>query len=255
MGELHLEVYIERLRREYEVECTVGAPKVNYRETINQRQEFDFTHKKQTGGQGQYAKVVGFIEPMTDEEMKEVGANFEFENRIVGTNIPPEYIPSCGKGVQDATAEGPLVGAEAQGVRVVLQDGATHQVDSSDMAFRFCMASAVRQAVRQARPSILEPVMGVEVTAPEEFQGTVIAGLNRRMGLIQASEISPDGKDVVIEAEVPLAQMFGYSTDLRSNTQGKGVFTMEYGRHTPVTRDNQEMLIKQYQEEKEADAA
>merc|ERR1712232_103695 len=178
----------------------------------------------------------------TDEEMLELKAQHEFENRVVGTNIPPEYIPSCGKGVADAMAEGALIGGEAQGVRVVLEDGQTHPVDSSDMAFRFSMATAVRNAIRDAQPSILEPVMSVEVTSPEEFQGTIIAGLNRRFGLIQNTEMSPDGKDVIIEAEVPLNQMFGYSTDLRSSTQGKGVFTMEYSRHTPVLREEQEML-------------
>jgi len=255
MGELHLEVYVERLKREYSVECTVGEPKVNYKETINRKIKFEHLHKKQSGGSGQYAKVIGFIEPMSPEEIQQIGAQVEFNNHVVGTNIPPEYIPSCEKGFKDAMTEGALVGGEVQGVRVVLQDGAAHAVDSSDMAFRIAMAHAVRNAMREAQPSILEPVMTVEVEIPAEFQGTVVAGLNRRMGLIQSSDMNDDGSGVKLVAEVPLASMFGYSTEIRSATQGKGEFTMEYARHAPVRMDVQESLIKKFKEEKDEEAA
>jgi elongation factor G len=171
MGELHLEIYIERMNREYGVECITGQPNVNYKETIGSLQKFEWLHKKQTGGAGQYAKVIGYIEPISDEEKKELGKVNSFENECVGTNIPPEYYSSCEKGTFDAMKEGALVGCEVEGVRVVLQDGAAHAVDSSDMAFRTCMANAVRDAMRKANPSILEPVMAVEVNVPSEFQG------------------------------------------------------------------------------------
>jgi elongation factor G len=255
MGELHLEVYIERMKREYNVECVTGQPSVNYKETINNEVKFDWLHKKQTGGAGQYARVIGFIEPLDENEMKEAGKVNQFENHCVGTNIPPEYYTSCEKGMLDAMNEGALVGAEVEGVKVVLQDGAAHAVDSSDQAFRTAMANAIRDSMKRANPSILEPVMLVEVEVPAEFQGTVVAGLNRRMGLIQASDMNDDGSGIRIEAEVPLANMFGYSTELRSQTQGKGEFTMEYRKHVPVPRNTQEELMKKYKEEKEAENA
>ena len=248
MGELHLEVYIERMKREYDVECVTGQPNVSYRETINNKQEFDFIHKKQTGGAGQYARVMGYIEPLSEEEQKEIGKSCDFENRCIGTNIPPEYYSSCEKGSQDALAEGALVGCEVQGVRVVLQDGASHAVDSSDQAFRTCMANAVRDTMKKADPNILEPVMNVEVEIPTEFQGTVVAALNRRMGMIQSSDVNDDGSGTKILAEVPLANMFGYSTELRSLTQGKGEFSMEYFKHIQVPRNSQEELMRKYKE-------
>lgn len=205
MGELHLEIYVERMAREYNVDCVTGQPSVNYKETINSGPiKFDWLHKKQTGGAGQYAKVMGFIEPFPEEARTESGEVNEFDNRCVGTNIPPEFYSSCQKGTMDAMVEGALVGAEVEGVKVVLEDGAAHAVDSSDMAFRTCMANAVRDAMRKANPSVLEPVMTVEVEIPSEFQGTVVAGLNRRMGLIQSSDMNEDGSGIRIEAEVPL---------------------------------------------------
>mmetsp|Transcript_38521 Transcript_38521/g.43971 ORF Transcript_38521/g.43971 Transcript_38521/m.43971 type:complete len:739 (-) Transcript_38521:169-2385(-) len=255
MGELHLEVYIERMNREYGVECVVGQPNVNYKETISSKQEFNWLHKKQTGGSGQYAKVIGYIEPLSAEEMKEIGDVNEFENRCIGTNIPPEYYTSCEKGMNDAMVEGALIGAEVEGVRVVLEDGASHAVDSSDMAFRICMSHAVRNTMRKANATVLEPVMTVEIDAPGEFQGTIIAGINRRMGLIQTSDVSDDGSGINVIAEVPLNHMFGYSTELRSQTQGKGEFTMEYLRHTPLPRNAQDELIEKHKSEKEAEAA
>lgn len=255
MGELHLEVYVERLNREYGVECITGKPNVNYRETINQMQKFDFIHKKQTGGAGQYARVMGYIEPLSEELQKELNCMTEFDNQCVGTNIPPEYYSSCEKGMNDAMLEGALVGSEVQGVRVVLQDGASHAVDSSDMAFRTCMANAVRDTMKKANPSILEPVMNVEVEIPSEFQGSVVAALNRRMGMIQSSDVNDDGSGIKILAEVPLSNMFGYSTELRSLTQGKGEFSMEYLKHIQVPRNVQEDLMKKYLEEKEEEEA
>ena len=255
MGELHLEVYIERMNREYKVECVTGQPNVNYKETIGRKVPFDFLHKKQTGGAGQYAKVIGYIEPLSQEEKAEADGVNVFDNQLIGMNIPPEYHTSCEKGANDAFAEGALVGCEVEGVKVVLQDGASHAVDSSDLAFRTCMANAVRDSMRKAKASILEPVMTVEVDAPAEFQGDVVAGLNRRMGLIQSSEMNEDGSGIKVICDVPLANMFGYSTELRSSTQGKGEFTMEYLKHVQVPRNTQEELMKKYQEEKEAENA
>lgn len=255
MGELHLEIYIERMNREYNVECVTGKPNVNYKETIGKKVTFDYLHKKQTGGAGQYAKVMGFIEPITASERQELGRVNDFENRCTGMNIPPEFYASCEKGANDAFVEGPLVGSEVEGVRVVLQDGAAHAVDSSDLAFRTCMAHAVRDSMKNANSSILEPVMTVEVDVPSEFQGTVVGGLNRRMGLIQSSDMNDDGSGIKIVCEVPLANMFGYSTELRSQTQGKGEFTMEYARHSEVPRSTQEELMKKYKSEQMAAAA
>ena len=255
MGELHLEVYIERMNREYKVECITGKPNVNYKETISKKVPFDFLHKKQTGGAGQFARVMGYIEPLPEAERKELGETNLFENECVGMNIPPEYYTSCEKGAHDAFKEGALVGCEVEGVRVVLQDGAAHAVDSSDQAFRTCMANAVRDSMTKANSFILEPVMAVEVEVPSEFQGTVVAGLNRRMGLIQSSDMNEDGSGIKIVCDVPLANMFGYSTELRSQTQGKGEFSMEYSKHIEVPRNTQEELMKKYKEEQQAAAA
>jgi elongation factor G len=256
MGELHLEVYIERMLREYNVECITGKPNVNYKENISKRVDFDYLHKKQTGGAGQYARCIGYIEPVTAEDREEEPDKVNiFENRCVGTNIPPEYYSSCEKGAIDAFTEGPLVGCAVEGVKVVLLDGAAHSVDSSDQAFRTCMATAVRTTMRQANASILEPVMTVEIDIPAEFQGTVVGGINRRMGLIQNSDMNDDGSSIKISADVPLANMFGYSTELRSQTQGKGEFSMEYKKHIEVPRSTQELLMKKYKEEKDAENA
>ena len=256
MGELHLEVYIERMLREYNVECVTGKPNVNYKETIDKRVDFDYLHKKQTGGAGQYARCIGYIQPLTEEDREDEPDSVNiFENRCVGMNIPPEYYSSCEKGANDAFVEGALVGCAVEGVKVVLLDGAAHAVDSSDQAFRTCMAQAVRTTMRQASPAILEPVMTVEIEIPSEFQGTVVAGINRRMGLIQNSDMNDDGSSIKILADVPLANMFGYSTELRSQTQGKGEFSMEYNKHIEVPRNTQELLMKKYKEEQDAENA
>lgn len=245
MGELHLEIYIERMKREYNVECISGSPAVNYKETISKKAEFNYLHKKQSGGAGQFARVIGYIEPLEDELLQN-GINFEFENHVVGTNIPPEFIPSCEKGAKASLESGILAGYPLTGARVVITDGQAHSVDSSDMAFQIAMKYAMRQAAKDARPQILEPVMMLEVVIPSEFQGTVIGGLNKRGGMIHSTDLSDDGSLTTVKAEVPLAAMFGYSTDIRSSTQGKGEFSMEYKTHQPVLKDVQDELVKKY---------
>jgi len=253
MGELHLDVYIERMKREFDLDCKIGQPSVNYKETIHSKAEFDYLLKKQSGGQGQFARVIGYIEPLKDDEEGDAVLN-EFNNQCTGTNIPPEYYPSCAKGMNDAMSEGGLIGAEVQGLRCVLKDGAAHAVDSSDMAFRNCMAYAIKDTMMKAKPAILEPIMNVEVEIPTDFQGNVVAALNKRNGMIQSCEVNEEGGGTRIVCDVPLASMFGFSTELRSSTQGKGEFTMEYLRHDPVTRDMQESLVKKHLEEKQAAA-
>ena len=245
MGELHLDIYIERLRREFNVDCVTGSPLVNYKETVSARAPFSYLHKKQTGGSGQYARVIGFIEAQ-DEEDRKLGKDVLFENHVVGTNIPPEFIPSCEKGAITACERGFLAGHPMTGVRIVITDGQAHAVDSSDMAFQLAMQYGLREAVKSAKGQLLEPIMKLEVVAPAEFQGTLISGLNKRNGLVLGSDLNDDGSQVTIESEVPLSAMFGYSTDLRSATQGKGEFTMEYKDHAPVPRTTQEDLIKEY---------
>jgi len=245
MGELHLDIYIERIKREYNCEVVVGQPKVAYRETIQQMAEYDYTHKKQTGGSGQYARVAGYIEPIPAEENIE----YEFGDKIVGGVISREYIPGCDKGFQEQLKEGFLIGQPMVNVRVVLNDGATHSVDSSEMAFKSASKAALREIVSKAKPVILEPVMKLESTAPEEFQGVVIGQINQRRGIIVNT--SNDAGYVVVEAEVPLKEMFGYSSDLRGMTQGKGEFTMEFLKYSIVPKSIQEEIIEEYKKEKE----
>ncbi|EFN59906.1 hypothetical protein CHLNCDRAFT_56440 [Chlorella variabilis] len=242
MGELHLEIYIERMKREYKVDCEVGKPRVNFREAVTRRAEFDYLHKKQSGGQGQYGRVTGYLEPLPADHP----TKFEFENGILGNAIPPNFIPACEKGFREAVNAGALIGHPVEGVRVVLTDGAAHAVDSSELAFKLACMFAFKQGYEKAAPTILEPIMNVEasITAPSEFQGNIIGDVNRRKGIIMSSE--QEGDDVVINAHVPLNEMFGYSTGLRSMTQGKGEFTMEYQAHMPVTADTQAELTSHY---------
>ncbi|WFD32225.1 Elongation factor G, mitochondrial [Malassezia sp. CBS 17886] len=230
MGELHLEIYVERMRREYNVPCTTGKPRVAFRETIAEPSKFNYTHKKQTGGAGQFGRVIGYIEPMRVDE--DTGKDTAFENSVVGGNIPSGYIAACEKGFLDALEKGPLAGYPVCGVRFVLEDGASHSVDSSELAFRIATTAAFREAVKGAAPTILEPKMAVEVVAPVEFQGAVIGSLNQRKGTIEDTEVRED--EFTLTAEVSLNDMFGYSSQLRGLTQGKGEFTMEYKRHEPV---------------------
>ncbi len=238
MGELHLEVYVERMKREYKVEAEVGRPRVNYREAITRAADFDYLHKKQSGGQGQYGRVVGRIEPLPEGSP----SSFEFVNGMVGAAIAPGFIVAIEKGFREAVQSGALIGYPVQGVRVTLTDGASHAVDSSELAFKIAALHAFRQACDKAAPVILEPLMRVEVTVPVEFQGAIVGAVNRRKGVIQSSD--QQGDDVIINAEVPLNNMFGYSTELRSMTQGKGEFAMEYVRHAAVTQEAQAELMK-----------
>ena len=239
MGELHLDIYIERMKREYKCEVDVGEPRVNYRECITQRATFDYLHKKQSGGSGQYGRVVGYVEPLEEGNQDVV-----FENGIIGNAISPGYILACDKGFKEAAQTGGLIGHPVEGIKIVLTDGASHAVDSSEMAFKLAALAAFRTVFEKAKPKILEPVMSVEITVPGEFQGTVIGNVNRRKGTIKDS--TAEGDDVIISCDVPLKNMFGYSTELRSMTQGKGEFTMEYASHQPVTQDAQAELMAEY---------
>jgi elongation factor G len=245
MGELHLDVYVERMKREYAAEVVVGQPQVAYRETITQRTAFDYLHKKQTGGSGQYGRVAGIMAPMEE-------GDYEFVDSIVGGVIPREYISSCDKGFQACLKKGSLIGAPVVGIRMEINDGAAHAVDSSDMAFQQAAIGGFRQAYGKAHPQILEPIMKVVVETPSEYQGQVLATINQRRGMIVGT--NEDGFYSAIEAEVPLAEMFGYSTVLRSSTQGKAEFTMEFSRYRPVPKSVSEELIKKYLESKKSAA-
>ncbi|SOV09223.1 Elongation factor G, mitochondrial [Ustilago sp. UG-2017a] len=242
MGELHLEIYVERMRREYNVPCTTGKPRVAFRETVEKKASFAYTHKKQTGGAGQFGRVMGYIEPM--EVDPETGVDTAFENRVVGGSIPNGYIAACEKGFYDALEKGALSGHAVTGVRFVLEDGAAHSVDSSELAFRLATAGAFREAYQKANAVILEPKMTVEAVAPIEFQGAVIGALNQRKGTISDTEIRED--EFTLTAEVSLNDMFGYSSQLRGLTQGKGEFSMEYKCHTPVMMNIQKEMQEAY---------
>lgn len=245
MGELHLEIYIERMKREYACDVIAGKPQVAFRETIGSATKFSYTHKKQSGGSGQFAKVMGTMEPI---QPLNLDAPYEFIDDVVGGTIPREYIPSCDKGFQEQLKKGMLIGAPVVGVRMRLEDGQYHDVDSSDIAFRIAAMAAIRESYMNTKPQILEPIMKLEVQAPEEFQGTVMGQVNQRRGVIQGSS-TMEGY-VTIQALVPLVEMFGYSTDLRSATQGKGEFTMEFSEYQAVPRNVQEEMVKKYQEKR-----
>jgi elongation factor G len=241
MGELHLEVYVERMRREYNAEVETGQPQVAYRETITRRAEFNYTHKKQTGGAGQFGRISGYIEPIENKE-------FAFENRITGGAIPTQFIPACEKGFKACLAKGPKLEFPITGITVVINDGAAHSVDSSDMAFMAAARGAFREAYQKARPVVHEPIMKVVVETPTEYQGAVMGSLNQRRGMIVGSQ--DEGPMCVIEAQVPLAEMFGYSTVLRSLTQGKAQFTMEFSTYKQVPQALTEELVKKAAESK-----
>ena len=239
MGELHLDIYLERMRREYQVKLETGAPQVAYRESISQKTVFDYTHKKQTGGAGQYGRVCGIIEPIPH-------GDFEFVDELKGGVIPTEYIPACEKGFLHAMQKGPLVGFPIVGVRIILNDGNYHPVDSSDLAFQQAAFSAFRESYSKCKPIILEPIMRVGVETPPEYQGQVLSTINQRRGMILSA--TEDRILTAIEAEVPLSEMFGYSTVLRSATQGKAEFTMEFSRYAKVPESLAENLKKTFQE-------
>jgi len=239
MGELHLDVYVERMKREYRAEVKTGMPQVAYREAISQRVAFDYTHKKQTGGAGQYARVIGHMEPLPK------GA-YEFVNEVKGGRIPREFIPSCDKGFKAVLKKGPLIGFPVIGIRIVLNDGQYHPVDSSDIAFQTAAQGAFRQVYMKAKPQILEPIMKVSVEGPSEFAGNVFATISQRRGMIVSSV--EDGMLARVDAEVPLSEMFGYSSVLRSLTQGKAEFTMEFLRYGRVPPHVAELLTEQHLE-------
>ncbi|MDD8015920.1 MAG: elongation factor G [Acidobacteriota bacterium] len=237
MGELHLDVYVERMKREYKVEVETGMPQIAYRETISQRVEFDYTHKKQTGGAGQYGRVIGFMEPFA-------AGNFEFKNEVKGGHIPKDFIPACNKGFLAALKKGELAGFPVIGVRVVLTDGQAHDVDSSDMAFQAAALGAFKQAYHKSKPQVLEPIMKVSVEGPSEFAGNVFATISQRRGTIVSS--AENGVFTQVDAEVPLSEMFGYATVLRSLTQGKAEFTMEFMKYGRVPAPIVEELIAEH---------
>ncbi|WP_434045509.1 MULTISPECIES: elongation factor G [Sorangium] len=240
MGELHLDVYIERMKREYAAEVVTSPPRVAYRETITRRVDYTYTHKKQTGGSGQYGKVGGYIEPWEE-------APFRFDDQVVGGAIPREFIPAVEKGFVSMLAKGQLIGAPVTGVSVTLNDGAAHSVDSSDIAFQEAARGAWRETYPKAGPQILEPLMKVAVEGPSEYQGGIVGILMQRRGIIIGS--TEADAFCRVEAEVPLSDMFGFSTVLRSATQGKAEFTMEFSRYAPLPAALAEELIKKYREE------
>jgi elongation factor G len=240
MGELHLDVYVERMKREYGCDVETGAPQVAYRETVSQRAEFHYTHKKQTGGAGQFGCVAGYIEPMG-----ETGEDFEFVSEVRGGAIPTEFIPSVEKGFRACLPKGRLIGFPVIDMRVVVNDGKSHTVDSSDNAFQAAGRGAFREVYPRARPIILEPVMKLEVESPQEFQGAVLKTIMQRRGTVIGTT-EEGGGFCRVESEVPLAEMFGYATDLRSMTQGKAEFTMEFARYLPAPKDVQKELKEKY---------
>ncbi|SFC88235.1 elongation factor G [Nocardioides terrae] len=242
MGELHLEILVDRMKREFKVEATVGKPQVAYRETIRQRvANHSYTHKKQTGGSGQFAKVVISIEPNIDPETN-TGAGYEFSNNVTGGRVPREYIPSVDQGAQEAMEFGVLAGYPMVDVKVSLEDGAYHDVDSSELAFKIAGIQAFKEAARQARPCLLEPVFAVEVTTPETFLGTVIGDINSRRGQIRSQE--ERFGDIAVQALVPLSEMFGYVGDLRSKTSGQASYSMEFDSYAEVPTNIADEIIK-----------
>jgi len=239
MGELHLEVLVDRMKREFKVEANVGKPQVAYRETITKKVEkVDYTHKKQSGGAGQFARVIVDIEPNTTE-----GGGYEFINKVTGGRIPREYIPSVDDGAQEAMVNGVLAGYQMVDIKVTLQDGAYHDVDSSELAFKIAGSMAFKEAARKANPVLLEPMMDVEVVTPEDFMGDVIGDLNSRRGQIQAMDERAGAR--VVKALVPLSEMFGYVGDLRSKTQGRASYSMQFHSYAQVPAAvSQEIVAK-----------
>jgi elongation factor G len=243
MGELHLDVYVERMRREFKAEVVVGAPSVSYREAPTAQSDFNYKHKKQTGGSGQYAHVVGRMIPLESD----AESTYDFEDNIVSGRIPGEYIPAVNKGFQEAMKKGPLAGYEIVGCKMCLDDGSFHAVDSSEMAFRICARDAFVEAFRKAKPCLLEPIMAVEIELPTEYQGSIVGDLNSRRGIIMNTEAR--GTFTVVNAEVPLASMFGYATIIRGLSKGMATFTMEMKRYARVPVKIAEEVIAKRREE------
>ncbi|VDP72631.1 unnamed protein product [Echinostoma caproni] len=245
MGELHLEIYAQRLAREYNAPCVLGKPKVAFRETLSEPFQFDYLHKKQSGGAGQYGRVIGILEPLPAEQ----NTQLIFSDETVGTHVPKQYVPAIETGFRNTCEQGLMAGQRISGVRFRLQDGDNHVVDSSDWAFQQAAEGAMRQAMSEGNWMILEPIMLVESSAPEEFQGSLLAAITRRSGLIANAE-AHDGY-VTIEAEVPLNDMFGYAGELRSLTEGKGEFSMEYLKYCPARQPTVDKLIEEYEKAQE----
>ena len=238
MGELHLEIIVDRMQREFNVGANVGKPQVAYRETIRAKAEYDYTHKKQTGGSGQYARTRLTVEPNP-------GKGFEFDNVIKGGSVPKEFIPAVEKGVRESLEGGILAGYPMVDIKVELVDGAYHDVDSSEMAFKICSSICFKEACKRAKPVLLEPVMRVEVVVPEEYMGTVNGDLSSRRGRLEGTEVR--GTTQLIKAMVPLSEMFGYATELRSRTQGRGSFTMHFGQYEEVPKNLAEEIVAKVQ--------
>jgi len=244
MGELHLDILVDRMKREFKVEANVGKPQVAYRETIKRNVEkYDYTHKKQTGGSGQFARVQIALEPLEITADK----TYEFVNKVTGGRVPREYIPSVDAGIQDALQVGVLAGYPMVGIKATLLDGAYHEVDSSEMAFKIAGSMAFKEAARKAQPVLLEPLMAVEVRTPEEYMGDVIGDLNSRRGQIQSMEDASGVK--VVSALVPLSEMFGYVGDLRSKTSGRAVYSMQFATYNEVPRNVAEEIVQKNKSE------
>lgn len=247
MGELHLDVLVDRMKREFKVEANIGNPQVAYRETIRKAVEnVDYTHKKQTGGSGQFAKVIISIEPYnpTDEELADgESATYKFENAVTGGRVPREYIPSVDAGIQDAMQYGHVAGYPLVNIKATLSDGAYHDVDSSEMAFKLAGSQALKVALEKAKPVLLEPLIAVEVTTPEEFMVDVIGDLNSRHGSVSAMEDRAGAK--IVRATVPLSEMFGYVGDLRSRTQGRANYSMVFDSYGEVPKSVAEEIISE----------
>ena len=243
MGELHLDIYAQRMEREFNVPVDLTPPRVAFKETVLARADFDFTHKKQSGGSGQFARVAGYIEPLPEAQADEV----VFESEVVGGAIPTSLLQACEKGFKEAAQKGTLIGFPVCGVRIVLNDGTTHPVDSSDLAFRLASIYAFRNAYERATPQALEPMMKLSVEAPSEYQGTVVGGLNKLGGMIQDTETLAGGA-FELTAEAPLRNLFGYVGTLRSQTKGTGAFTMEFSRNSGVMPQTQAELVTEFKD-------
>lgn len=241
MGELHLDVYVERIRREYKVDVETGAPKVNYREAPTKEIAYDVRHKKQSGGSGQFAHIAGIMSPIPEDD--ESGETFIFEEKVVGGVVPQQYIPAVEKGFRAALEKGPVAGFPVVNLKVLLNDGSYHTVDSSDMAFRIAAQTTLREKFPKMNPTLLEPVMKIEIECPSNFQGGVVGDLNQRRGMITVTETI--GQSTRIEGEIPLAETFGYATNLRSMTQGQGTFSMEFLKYKRVPTAIQEEIIRE----------
>ena len=239
MGELHLEIYVERLRREYKVDCETGQPQVAYRETVTKYVPFDHLLKKQTGGAGDYARVMGWLEPTGDMNKN------QYESQVTGGHISEKFLFACEKGFMASCEKGPLLGHRVLGTSMVINDGATHMTDSSEMAFKIATQQAFRKAFVQGSPQVLEPLMKTTVTAPNEFQGNILGLLNKRNAVINETDIGPE--DFTLYADCSLNSMFGFSSLLRAATQGKGEFSMEFSHYNPASPQLQKELIAKYQ--------